>query len=158
MHLGAILRVQFALEWCWTSSFIPRSKLESETPNQIDTFFWAPSTADNIHQTVHWKILGNEGDANLLKEREVRTTERMGAMLCTYRIWAPLKDLSWFWFPELPCSIPLSLRPWKHGLRRSCSFCSLPVPSTTWDWELTHYPRVWLNFLGVLSLSITRTS
>ena len=58
-----------------------RSKLESETLNQTDTSFLTPSTADNIHQsdqTAHWKILGNEGDADpFLKKDEVCTTERI---------------------------------------------------------------------------------
>ena len=59
-------------------SFIPRSKLESEKLNQIETSFLSPSTADNIHQTVHWKILGNAGDADpFLKKDEVCTTERI---------------------------------------------------------------------------------
>lgn len=59
-------------------SFIPRSKLESETLNQIDTSFLAPSTADNIHQTAHWKILENESEADpFLKKAKVCTTERI---------------------------------------------------------------------------------
>ena len=69
------LRVCFVLNFI---SFIPRSKLEPERLNQIDTSFLTPSTADNIHQTAYWKILGNEGDADpFIKKDEVCTTERI---------------------------------------------------------------------------------
>jgi hypothetical protein len=75
---GAVLRLRFVLSGAEIHKLHSSVELEPEKLNQIDISFLTPSSADNIHQTAHWKILGNEDDADqFFKKDEVCTTERI---------------------------------------------------------------------------------
>ena len=128
-------------KWCWTlqGSFLGRN-WNPKCLNQIDAFFLTPFTTDK-HPPNRELEESRERRWCHPVQKKTRCSLLNGWEQCYVRIefWVAriMIPTDWFWFLGLPRSIPLSLRRWKYSLRRSCSFCSLPlflVLSTTSGW------------------------
>lgn len=121
-------------------SFIPRSKLESETLNQIDTSFLTPvysrqhppnrALEDSRERRWCWPVFKKRRGALL------NGSLRMGAMVrIEFRAARVFID-----FLGFLVYYPAFFKTLKARLVRNCSLCSLPVhwlPSTTWGRDLS---------------------